>query len=156
MGLKTGNISPWWPAKLILSIAIIAYAIYAMWSGPLSPGLKAPLWAGQGLIIAGAVTHLWHFFLLKRQAGPLGAPQTLVSSGGLFPWVRHPMYFGDSIMIAGAASMAGDIVALAMAAFFWGIVFQVARDEDRMMATQFPCEFPRWAARSKLILPGLL
>lgn len=145
------GISRWWPAKVVLSLIAILYAVYSLVAGPFTPALELPLLPGQILIVSGAALHLWHYKILKQEVPAPGNPARLVTGKGLFRFIRHPMYLGDAIMVLGATLMSGELLSLLLMAAFLPAVFFLARDEDRMMAEAFGKEFAAWRSRTRLL-----
>ncbi len=148
------GVSRWWPPKVLVSLGMVAYAAWAMSAGPLTRVfLQIPMGVGSMLIAGGAAIHLWHYRILKAEAGELGMPESLVTSRGLFSRVRHPMYLGDTVMCLGALLAAGDLLALALFAAFGGIIVPLCRDEDRMMKQAFGEKFDRWREKTGAVFP---
>jgi protein-S-isoprenylcysteine O-methyltransferase Ste14 len=75
----------------------------------------------------------------------------LVTSGP-YRYVRHPMYTGGLVACIGSVIVAGGpfvfLLVVLSAIFFWRV-----RAEDRLMARQFPGQFPAYAARTKALIP---
>ena len=77
----------------------------------------------------------------------------LVESGP-YRYIRHPMYSGGIVAAIGCVLVAGG-------AFVFLLVFLVpvflsrVVAEDRLMARQFPTEYPGYARRTKALIPFL-
>ncbi|AZO42835.1 isoprenylcysteine carboxylmethyltransferase family protein [Mesorhizobium sp. M7D.F.Ca.US.005.01.1.1] len=75
----------------------------------------------------------------------------LVTSGP-YRYVRHPMYSGGLVACIGSAIVAGDgfvfLLILLGSIFLWRV-----GAEDRLLAQQFPAEFPGYARRTKALIP---
>ena len=77
--------------------------------------------------------------------------QELVTSGP-YRYVRHPMYTGGLIACIGSAIVAGGawifLLVILGAIFLWRV-----GAEDRLMAQQFPTEYPDYKKRTKALIP---
>ena len=143
-----------WFAKVLVGLVLIAYAAWSVWAGPATLRLvEAPLWVGQALLLAGALVHLHHYYLLKSWNLRLDKPSKLLTDRGLFRRVRHPMYLGDAVALLGAFAMAGDALAAGLALFGVVALGATCIHEDRAMAAAFGSEQREWAARTKRMVP---
>lgn len=145
-----GGISPFWVAKVVLSLCLVGWAVAGLVA---QPG-RTPF-AGQALAVAGATVSLLHYLILKRRAGALGAPATLVTTGGLFRWIRHPMYLGDLALGAGCAMLGPHPGGWLLWVLFAAVTTGAARAEDAMTMRRFGAGFAGWKARTGLLLPPL-
>jgi protein-S-isoprenylcysteine O-methyltransferase Ste14 len=116
----------------------------------------SPVVSGLGLIlmVAGSA-----FFVWARQCLGSNWSQTvsakqgheLVTSGP-YRWVRHPMYAGGTIACIGSALVAGGAIVFLLvllgAIFLWRV-----GAEDRLMAQQFPSEYPEYKKRTWALFP---
>ena len=77
--------------------------------------------------------------------------QELVTSGP-YRYVRHPMYTGGLIACIGSAIVAGGawifLLVILGAIFLWRV-----GAEDRLMAQQFPTEYPDYKKQTKALIP---
>lgn len=75
----------------------------------------------------------------------------LVTSGP-YRYVRHPMYTGGLVACIGSAIVVGGgfvfLLILLGVIFLWRV-----GAEDRLLARQFPDEFPDYARRTKALVP---
>ncbi|TJX15954.1 MAG: isoprenylcysteine carboxylmethyltransferase family protein, partial [Mesorhizobium sp.] len=75
----------------------------------------------------------------------------LVTSGP-YRYVRHPMYTGGMVAGIGSAIVVGGgfifLLILLGSLFLWRV-----GAEDRLLAVQFPNEFPAYARRTKALIP---
>lgn len=155
---KTGGtffsgISVFWPLKLVLSLAIILSACVAVFQTDV-PTVR---WlCAVGLILTGACTELAHYRILKKTVGPLGKPEKLNTTGGLFSFVRHPMYLGDLVMLFGFTLLAATALIAGLYLAFLPVLILLCRSEDRMMEAQFRDDFRAWKKRSAMLIPFLL
>jgi protein-S-isoprenylcysteine O-methyltransferase len=77
----------------------------------------------------------------------------LVTSGP-YRTVRHPMYTGALIALIGSAIVSGGPWIFLL--IILGIIFlRRVGAEDRLMAQQFPSEYPAYKARTKALVPYL-
>lgn len=142
------GIAPWWYGKVLLALALLGFAAWSM-----TRALPETLIFGQALAVAGALSNLYHYLLLKRSVGALGKPARLLAEGGLFRWIRHPMYASDLVLEAGLVLLAPGWGSLGLAAAFAAFTVQTARWEDRLLAQRFGEEFAAWCRRSGLLTP---
>lgn len=77
--------------------------------------------------------------------------QELVTSGP-YRYVRHPMYAGGLIACIGSAIVAGGawifLLVILGSLFLWRV-----GAEDKLMARQFPNQFPDYKQRTKALIP---
>ena len=75
----------------------------------------------------------------------------LVTSGP-YRYVRHPMYAGGLIAAIGSAIVCGSafifLLVILGALFLWRV-----GAEDKLMAEQFPNEYPEYKKRTKALIP---
>ena len=75
----------------------------------------------------------------------------LVTSGP-YRYIRHPMYAGGLLAAIGSAIVAGGawvfLTIILGALFLWRV-----RAEDKLLAQQFPKEFPEYQKRTKALIP---
>lgn len=140
--------------KVGAGVLLILHALlHALGAGPWSSRVAVPAIVAQILVLLGAGLHLGHYWILKTRLEDVSAPETLVTSGGLFPRVRHPMYLGDAILYLGLVGLAADAVAAGLyVTAVVGIVGQ-CRVEDRHLAREFGPAFERWARRTHALMP---
>jgi len=88
----------------------------------------------------------------SRDTRALRAPS--LNTTGMYSIVRHPLYLGAGLMWIGVALSLGvwwlvAIVALAYAIY----VERLMAVEEAFLTQTFPVEFPRWASRTRAIVP---
>jgi protein-S-isoprenylcysteine O-methyltransferase Ste14 len=151
---------------LVLAIGLVIVGLVSLragWSLPvlgfvllphsLTSGIVADLIAFAGLAVA----------ILARRA--LGGNWSTVAAvkedheliiRGPYRFVRHPIYSGILLMLIGTAIESGRLSAFAGVAVV-AIGFWIkARQEEELLAQQFPTGYPAYAARTKALVPGLL
>lgn len=143
------GIAPLWPVKLVFSICLLSLALFFSFH---HPPRQAFLWTGILLVVAGSVTELSHYRMLKVKAKELGAPKRLVMRGGLLQYIRHPMYLGDVVMAFGLGFLSGTI-GLVAAVMFVPVVMGLCVQEDKMMRAKFVEDFSSWEKSSKRLFP---
>jgi protein-S-isoprenylcysteine O-methyltransferase Ste14 len=134
-------------AFLLPHLAIFHFLNFA----PVNPALS-----GIGLIltVAGMAFLVWARQNLGRnwsQTVSAKEGHELVTSGP-YRCVRHPMYTGGFVACAGSAIVCGGawifLLILLGTIFLWRV-----GAEDRLMARQFPNEFPAYRQRTKALIP---
>jgi protein-S-isoprenylcysteine O-methyltransferase Ste14 len=116
----------------------------------------SPVLSGVGIIMtaAGMVLLVW-----ARQTLGSNWSQTVSAkegheliTSGPYRYVRHPMYTGGLIGCLGSAVVAGGgfvfLFVLLTPLFLWR-----TGAEDRLMAQQFPNEYPEYKKRTKALIP---
>lgn len=105
--------------------------------------------AGMALFVAGrqSLGRNWSQTVSAKQ------DHELVESGP-YRFVRHPMYSGGIIATLGSVLVAGGafvfLLVFLVPLFLWRVVA-----EDRLMAQQFPTEYPGYTRRTKALVPFL-
>ena len=118
---------------------------------PVSPALNS---FGVVLTIAGMAVLIWARQTLGgnwSQTVSAKEGHELVTSGP-YRYVRHPMYTGGFVACLGSAIVCGGawifLLVFLGAIFLWRV-----GAEDRLMARQFPHEFPAYKERTKALIP---
>jgi protein-S-isoprenylcysteine O-methyltransferase Ste14 len=118
---------------------------------PVNPVLSS---IGLAIDVAGTAFFIWARQQLGRnwsQTVSAKEGHELVTSGP-YRYVRHPMYIGGLIASIGAAIVCGGawifLVIFLGAIFLWRV-----GAEDRLLARQFPDEFPAYKSRTKALIP---
>lgn len=104
--------------------------------------------AGLALIVAGLALRSW-------AAGTLRKYKQLITTGP-YALVRNPLYVGSFLMMAGFATLVGGfwtscVMIGPMIILYWLAV----RDEEQLLASYFPDQWPAYAARVPRFLPRL-
>jgi len=74
---------------------------------------------------------------------------------GPYRVIRHPIYTGILLAIIGSA-MSESILFLLPLLFAGPYFFVAARREERLMAEQFPDQYPAYMQRTKMLIPFVL
>jgi protein-S-isoprenylcysteine O-methyltransferase len=118
---------------------------------PVNPALSS---VGVILTIAGMAFFVWARQTLGRNWSQIVSAKEgheLVTSGP-YRYVRHPMYTGGFVACIGAAIVCGGawifLLVFLGAIFLWRV-----GAEDKLMAQQFPNEFPAYKERTKALIP---
>ena len=118
---------------------------------PINPAMSV---IGLILMFAGmAVLVLGRLYLGGNWSQTVAAKEghELVTSGP-YRWIRHPMYAGGLLACIGSAPVAsGPFVFLLLLLgplFIWRV-----GAEDKLLATQFPRDFPAYKARTWALIP---
>lgn len=134
-------------AFLLPHLPIFAFTNFA----PVNPALAG---IGIAIMLSGMAFLVWARESLGRNwSQTVSAKQEheLVTSGP-YRYVRHPMYTGGMAACIGSATAVGDgfvfLLILLGAIFLWRV-----GAEDRLLAQQFPDEFPDYARRSRALIP---
>jgi len=115
-----------------------------------------PVVSGLGVIlcVAGMAFLVWARRHLGRnwsQTVSTKRGHELVTSGP-YRYVRHPMYTGGLIACIGSAIVGGGawifLLVILGAIFLWRV-----GAEDKLMAQQFPNEYPAYKKRTKAVMP---
>ena len=112
---------------------------------------------GAALVISGLGTAVWARVILGRN---WGMPMTqkdepeLVTAGP-YGLIRHPIYTGLILATVGTA-LAVSLAWLVVAAVMGGYFIYSATVEERTLTAQFPESYPRYRARTKMLIPFVL
>ena len=140
------------PQGLVIVVAFVALRVFNADSVTVQNSIVQAV--GVIVFLSGLALAVWARVYLGRN---WGMPMTekkepeLVTSGP-YRFVRHPIYTGILFGMLGTA-LATDVI--------WVIVFAVtgayfvysARVEEGLMARTFPSAYPRYRARTKMLIP---
>lgn len=88
----------------------------------------------------------------SRDTRALRAPS--LNTTGMYSILRHPLYLGAGLMWIGVALSLGVWWLVAIVALAYSIyVERLMAVEEAFLAQTFPVEFPRWASRTRAIVP---
>jgi protein-S-isoprenylcysteine O-methyltransferase Ste14 len=151
------------PFAVVLGLMVIAFVSF--WRGasmPILGSIIIPHSAATGIIadivaVAGLAVALWARATLGGNWSTVAAikeDHELIERGP-YRFVRHPIYSGILLMILGTAIASGWLAAFAGLALL-AVGFSIkARQEERLLARQFPDAYPAYAARVKALVPGV-
>lgn len=92
-------------------------------------------------------------FLRAWSAGIVHKDQKLATSGP-YALCRHPLYAGSFLAVSGAALLLGGWgLMLCSAAVFALIYFPTARNEERVLASEFPEQWPEYIQSTAMLFP---
>lgn len=152
-----------WRLPIILVIAVLVIIVRI---GSLQVYLGEELWP-QTLevgIVADAVTVIGMAIALwaRRALGSNWSASVVFKENhklienGPYKYVRHPMYTGILTMFLGAAIFVGLAGAFAVFVIGSAGLLLKAHQEENLMAKHFPKEYPKYKARTKMIIPFLI
>jgi protein-S-isoprenylcysteine O-methyltransferase Ste14 len=134
-------------AFLLPHLAIFRFVNFA----PVDPVLSC---IGVILCVAGMLLLVWGRQYLGRnwsQTVAVKIEHELVTTGP-YRYVRHPMYSGGFLACIGSAVVAGGawifLLVILGTLFLWRV-----RAEDKLLAQQFPTEYPDYKKRTKALIP---
>ena len=154
------------PLALVNFVGIIGFIVVAIPSaltlvatiGRLAePADAAFRLAGIVLLLAAGVLALWGIRSMGRQMASAAEvrPDTELVTSGAFGVVRHPLYLSVLLLWAGGTLA---LLSWAMAAGWLLLVpafVARARAEERLLIRHFGGEYPAYAARVPMLLPGM-
>lgn len=117
-------------------------------------GLEA---AGIAVVAAAAAFTLWARLALGTMWtwAPAAKEGHQLRTTGPYGITRHPIYTGLIGMLAGTALAQGSLIWAALVAVVGLGLFGKIREEERLMTTQFPAEYPAYRRRVPQLVPGL-
>jgi protein-S-isoprenylcysteine O-methyltransferase Ste14 len=157
IGVKRGSR----PARVRAPGAIVLIAVVlllrALHVGGLQPDDLALAIVGTAVFAAGLALAVWARLCLGSN---WGMPMTqkdepeLVTTGP-YRAVRHPIYSGILLAMLGTA-LVSNLLWLPAAAFIGAYFVHSASVEERLLTESFPRDYPRYRARTKMLIPYLL
>jgi protein-S-isoprenylcysteine O-methyltransferase Ste14 len=143
------------PPSVVLLAAILLLRAFP--TGGLAVHSQALRVVGVVLLGAGLALAVWARVFLGRNWGmPMTEKQEpeLVTAGP-YRFVRHPIYSG--LLLAGLGTVLANNLYWSIA---WGAIaiyfFYAARIEERLLVATFPSAYPRYQARTKMLIPLVL
>jgi protein-S-isoprenylcysteine O-methyltransferase Ste14 len=167
---KSVRKNSWWFQAFWIRLAILAIVVFAISTGHggilgdllyLSTGAVASnVWlsiAGVIFCATGVAFAIWARVHLGKNWGmpmSLREKPELVTSGP-YRFVRHPIYTGFLLAAFGTAFADGAVWLIVLV--IMGIYFiYSAKTEEKMMAEQFPNEYPEYVKTTKMLIPFIL
>lgn len=120
----------------------------------LPPG-KTTFFTGAALLLAGLAFAVW----ARLHLGAYWSAMVAVKEGhrlirtGPYQFVRHPIYSGILTAFAGTAVAVGQLRAFLGAALLIAIYYRKSRDEERLLAAEFPDEYPAYRHQVGALIP---
>ncbi|MBV9849263.1 MAG: isoprenylcysteine carboxylmethyltransferase family protein [Armatimonadetes bacterium] len=150
----------WIALRLVLAVVIVALQRARLLHGLVSaaPGPVAEA-LGVALCAAGMGVAVWARRHLGRNWGtPMSAKmEPVLVTSGPYAWVRHPIYAGLLLALAGSALVLGPVWLAPAVLLIAGAYFlYAARAEEALLARQLPEAYPRYRARTRLLIPFVL
>ena len=154
----------WWMVALPFTAAPIALVLSFLGKMPLVLDasssaahvlqvIAVPFLVGSIALVAATVAShrvplaLWH--------QPDDAPRTLVTHGP-YKVVRHPFYVSFVLLLVGSALLSPDLVSLvSLVSGISALWTTAAREEQRLLASEFGGEYAAYKARTGRFLPRL-
>ncbi len=160
---RTAERQPWkarWGHVLILATAtlLILAVPNRVIAAPLVPHTFGIELAAAAIATAGLLGALWARITLGRNWSALVTfkeGHELIETGP-YRWVRHPIYTSILLMMLGTVlhmGRLGGLIGLAIASFgFW----YKLRQEEVVMESHFPQQYPAYRKRVKALVPFVL
>ena len=75
-------------------------------------------------------------------------------TSGPYRYLRHPIYTGELLAVAGSALVGGVVWIVVFIALASLVLYRVIK-EERMLAAEFPEEYPAYKKRTPALVPFL-
>ena len=106
---------------------------------------------GVGLCIAGLGLHAWTLWTLRNWW-----LKDMLCTEGPFKWLRHPMYAAWITFVSfGVALFLNSWVFLILAVLLHPIWHRLVMQEEKIMLTSFPDEYPNYSIRTGRFIPRI-
>lgn len=135
--------------------SLLIASLFLMVIYSVSPLFRFPTLLAQAMVVIGAGTSLWHYYLLKRHNQTLAKPQRLITQPGFYRWIRHPMYGADILSYTGLFLLMPNTVTLVILPVALLALTRQARKEDDYLERRFGRPYKRWEKQTWMILPFL-
>jgi Putative protein-S-isoprenylcysteine methyltransferase len=141
-------------------------AIETWFFGPRLAGSGATLWAPNPvsaaiadiLAVAGLAIMLWARVILGRNwsAGVVLKEDHELIQRGPYAYVRHPIYSGVILLMLGFAVLQGRASAFVALLMVLVVLWLKAGQEEKLLISHFPTEYPAYRKRVKALIPFIL
>lgn len=151
-GTRTGRNRP--PGLIVFAVFVVLRAVRVNGLAVHSPVVRG---VGTALFVSGLAIAVWARIYLGRNWGmPMTEKEEpeLVTSGP-YRLVRHPIYSGLLLAILGTA-LATNLYWLIALGVLAGYFIYSARVEEKLLTSSFPDAYPRYRARTKMLVPFVL
>ena len=136
----------------IVAIAGTSFAVTVVWLPPIQMSLMISI-VSLLLIIVGVTFSTYTMTYLGRSFSIMPAARTLVTTGP-YSIVRHPLYLGEGMAIFGMMLQYLSPLAIVIVAMQFAFQVQRMKNEERILASQFP-EYGDYMARTARVIPGV-
>jgi protein-S-isoprenylcysteine O-methyltransferase Ste14 len=111
-------------------------------------------WIAAALTVIGIAFAIWARVCLGRNWSPRPAvkEQPELVTSGPYAYVRHPIYSGVMLAALGAA-LTGYLFGIVSFAFVCVIFLSRIRQEETIMRSLFPHDYPEYQTRTKKLIP---
>jgi len=148
-------------------LLLLPFAVIEMWFfGPRVLGSGAVIWTvtpfiavvADVLALSGLVVMLWARVTIGRNWSGgvvLKEDHELIQSGP-YAYVRHPIYSGVFLLMLGFTVFRGQAPALVMMVMVVVLLSLKASQEEKLLVSHFPVEYPAYRKRVKALIPFVL
>jgi protein-S-isoprenylcysteine O-methyltransferase Ste14 len=136
----------------IVAIAGTSFAVIVVFLPPTQMTLMVSI-VSLLLIVVGVTFSTYTMMYLGRSFSIMPAARTLVTTGP-YSIVRHPLYLGEGMAIIGMMLQYLSPLAIMIVAMQFLFQVQRMRNEERILASQFP-EYRTYMARTSRVIPGV-
>jgi protein-S-isoprenylcysteine O-methyltransferase Ste14 len=156
-------------AKIPLAavLLLLPFIVIEMWFfGPRVAGSGATLWnptpasaaIADVLALAGLATMLWARVTLGRNwsGGVVLKEDHELIQRGPYAYVRHPIYSGVFLLILGFAVLQGKLSTFGVVLMVIVLLWFKASQEEKLLVSHFPAEYPAYRKRVKALIPFIL
>ena len=153
-----------WPREIAIRLAILILVLIAFHflgaRNILRHSVNTNLiagYAGAALCASGVILAVWARTCLGKNWGIPMAEKLDAEfvTRGPYSHIRHPIYAGLILGMLGSAVGQTVLWALPLFIVVPYLVYS-ARREERLMAKQFPAQYPEYLSRTKMLVPFLL
>jgi len=156
---RTLNVNWWgWGVRVVMVVVILfvfnAHNTTLLWTSTntFAPGVQL---LGLCITAVGVALAVWaRLYLGKNWGQPMSLKENpeLVTTGP-YAYIRNPIYTGFLLAMLGSSLVVGFYwwlgLLVVMASYFIYSAFQ----EEKIMAREFPSQYPAYKARTKMLIP---